>query len=185
MMKNPVPDTHEHTKACRDNFARRMAKDSKHKNESEIMHSPFKSRGEHLMKVIEFTYLGRTMTAANDDSLAVHHALAKAKSKWAELPRILGSKPILTKTFVRFYKAIALNVLLYGSETWRLPRRSLDALKAFHNKCLRTIPGKPFQWLSVGGEVTWIRPPVEPLLKKTKQANSRANYQGKAQNREV
>jgi exonuclease III len=155
MMKNPVPDTHEHTKACRDNFARRMAKDSKHRNESEIMRSPFKSRGKHLTKVIEFTYLGRTMTATNDDTLAVHHALAKAKSKWAELRRILGSKPILTKTFVRFYKAIVLNVLLYGSETWRLPRRSLAALEARQQVCTDDI------WTTVSTDVGRGRSPMD------------------------
>jgi hypothetical protein len=189
-MKNPVPTTHAQTKACKDTFARRMAKDNKQRNESEIGRSPFKSRGEALSKVMEFNYLGRTMTAANDDSLAVHRALAKAKSKWAELRRILGSKPILTKTFVRFYKAIVLNVLLYGCETWHLQSRSLDALEAFHNKCVRTISGQPFRRTKTGGEVVWIRPPVEPLLEQTnlkpiseyistRKTTFRASYQGR------
>jgi hypothetical protein len=82
-----------------------MAKDHKHRNEMEIGRSPIKSRGEPLSKVMEFNnYLGRTLTVLNDNSLAVHRAIAKAKAKWAELRRILGPKPILTKTFVRFYK---------------------------------------------------------------------------------
>jgi exonuclease III len=190
-MQRPVPQSHAQTKACQDSYARRRAKEHKHKNEKELVRSPFKARGEHLSKVTDFNYLGRTLTATNDDTLAVHHAIAKAKSKWAELRRILGSKPILTKTFVRFYKAIVLNVLLYGSETWRLPARSLAALEAFHNKCVRTMSGQPFRRLSVGGEVQWIRPPVEPLLAKTKlktiseyistrQATFRANYHGRA-----
>jgi hypothetical protein len=56
--------------------------------------------------VTDFNYLGRTLTALNDDTLSVHQAIAKAKSKWAKLRLILGSKPILTKTFVWFYKTI-------------------------------------------------------------------------------
>jgi hypothetical protein len=185
MMKNPVPHTHAQTKACKDTFARCMAKDSKHRNEREIGRSPFKSRGESLSKVMEFNYLGRIMMALNDDSLAVHHGIAKAKSKWAELWRILGSKPILTKTFVRFYKAIVVNVFLYGCETWRLQSRSLDALEAFHKKS-----GQPFRRMMTGGEVVWIRPPVEPLLERTnlkpifkyistKQTTFRASFQGR------
>jgi hypothetical protein len=187
MMQRPVPPTHAQTKACKDNHARRMAKEHKSINEREIMRSPFKSRGEHLSKVTEFNYLGRTLTAANNDTLAVHHAIAKAKRKWAELRRILMNKPLKTKTVVRFYKAIVLNVLLYGCETWQLSQRPLDALEAFHNKCVRTISGQPFQRLLVDGEIQWIRPSVEPLLQatnlstiseyiSTRQASFRASY---------
>jgi hypothetical protein len=187
-MKNPVPPTHAHTKACKENTARRLAKAQQQTNEEEINRSPFKSKGVPLTKTTEFNYLGRTLTATNDDTLAIHLAIAKAKKKWAELRRILGQKPVKPKTFGRFYKAIVLNVLLYGSESWQINQRSLDALEAFHNKCVRTISGQPFRRVAVGDEIQWIRPPVEPLLKAnklktitkyitTRRDNFRAKYQ--------
>jgi hypothetical protein len=47
-----------------------------------------------LTKVSQFPYLGLTLTVTNDDILAVQHNITKAKKKWAEMRRILGSNPI-------------------------------------------------------------------------------------------
>jgi hypothetical protein len=51
----------------------------------------------------------------------------------------LGPKPFLRNTFVRFHKAVVLNVVLYGSETWKVTKWTVETLEALHNKCVRTI----------------------------------------------
>jgi Reverse transcriptase (RNA-dependent DNA polymerase)/Endonuclease/Exonuclease/phosphatase family len=167
-MQNPVPQTHHLTKLCRDSTARRLAKVNKDINEKELMRSPFKSQNDRLQKVEDFLYLGRTLSSGNDDSLAVQRNIAKAKKKWAEIRRILSREVVKTKTFVRFYKAIVLNVLLYGSETWAITAATARSLEAFHNSCVRTISGQPIQRVAVGDEVHWVRPSIGPLLERTK-----------------
>jgi hypothetical protein len=166
--EEPVPQSHAETKACKDNTARRKAKIRRSWNELELRCLPLKARGDLLPKVDKFLYLGRILEATNDDTLAVKVATAKAKSKWAEVRRVLSREPVKTKTFVRFYKAIILNVLLYGSETWKVTRQTLDSLESFHKKCVRTISGQQIRREVVDGGVHWIRPPIGPLYSKTK-----------------
>jgi hypothetical protein len=72
------------------------------------------------------------------------------------------------KTYVRFYKAIDLNILLYGSRTWLVKQHTLDAMKSFNNKCMRTISGQPIRRQVVNGEELWIRLSIGPLLEMTK-----------------
>jgi hypothetical protein len=107
------------------------------------------------------------MAISNDDILAVQGNIAKAKKKWAEMRRIMGSEPILPKTFVRFYKAVVMNVLLYGSESWKVTEQKVGILEAFHNKCVRTITRQPVQQEVIDGELTWVRPSIARLLAKT------------------
>ena len=50
----------------------------------------FKAYGEQLESVPRFTYLGRVMTAGDDDWPSVAGNLAKARRSWGRLQRILG-----------------------------------------------------------------------------------------------
>jgi hypothetical protein len=83
--------------------------------------------------VEDFLYLGRTLSSGNNDSLGVQQNIAKAKRKWAEIQRILSQMVVKTKTYIHFYKAILLNVLLYGSKTWAILAATANYLEAFHN----------------------------------------------------
>jgi hypothetical protein len=38
-----------------------------------------------------------------------------------------------------FFKAVVMNVLLYGSESWKVTEQTMGILESFHNKCVRTI----------------------------------------------
>jgi hypothetical protein len=38
-----------------------------------------------LTKVSQFPYMGLTLTATNDNILALQHNITKAKKKWAEM----------------------------------------------------------------------------------------------------
>jgi hypothetical protein len=102
----------------------------------------------------------------------------------------LGSEPILPKTFVCFYKAVVMNVLLYGSESWKVTEQTMGILESFHNKCVRAITRQPVRQEVVDGELTWVQHPIAPLLAKTnltpiaeyiraRKANLTASYQGK------
>ena len=48
----------------------------------------FEAYGEQLESVPRFTYLGRVMTAGDDDWLAVAGNLQKARRSWGRLHRI-------------------------------------------------------------------------------------------------
>jgi hypothetical protein len=72
-----------------------------------------------------------------------------------------------------------------------MSKQALDALDAFHNKCVRTISGQPIRRETVDGEVQWIHPSIGPLLEQTKlktrteyienrKANLNASYKGKS-----
>jgi hypothetical protein len=76
--------------------------------------------------------LERNLEVANANMLAVKVATTKAKSKWGEVRRVLSSEPVKTQTCVSFYKAIILNVLLCGSETWKVTRQALDSMESFY-----------------------------------------------------
>jgi hypothetical protein len=109
-----------------------------------------------------------TRTNTNEDTLAVHRNLHKARRKWAALRRLLQTSPIKLRTFVRFYQVLVLSVLLYGSETWDLLTHSGTLLKTFHNQCVRLICGQPIRReLSADCAVSWIRPSIAPLLHAT------------------
>jgi hypothetical protein len=187
---SPASTSHYQSKLCRDLTDKRRAAAQAAFQKEEQQRSPFKHKGTALTKVSQFPYLGRTLTATNDDTLAVQRNIAKAKSKWAEMRRILGSKPILPKTFIRFYKAVVLNVVLYGSETWKVTEQTLETLEAFHNRCVRTITRQPIQREWIDGAWEWTRPPIAPLLTATnlqplsayiraRKANLTASYRGR------
>jgi hypothetical protein len=102
----------------------------------------------------------------------------------------LGLRPHSPKTFVRFYKAVVMNVLLYRSETWKVTEQTVGILEAFRNKCVRTITRQPVRQDIINSKITWIRPPIAPLLAQTKlqplahyirarQANLTVSYRGR------
>ena len=160
----PIDETHAETAYCKGIVERLQARDAERIFQEESNRSPFKHRGVHLTKVDAFLYLGRVLTASNNDHLAVHRNLTKAKQKWSQIRRILSGKAVLVRTYVRMYKAVVLSVLLYGCETWDLSLQSKASLESFHNRCVRTIMKEPIRAEFVGGETVWTRPTIQPLL---------------------
>jgi len=103
----------------------------------------FKSSDNDLERVELFKYLGRLLSSNDNDTVVIKSNLKKAKAKWAEIRRVLGSEPIMPKTYARFYHAIILNVLLYGSESWEISKQVLMNLEAFNCKLARDEHGRP------------------------------------------
>jgi hypothetical protein len=85
--KSPASQSHFASKLCRDLTSKRRATERAARQAEEVNRSPFKHKGTVLTKVpvSKFPYLGRTLTATNDDNPAVQRNIAKAKKKWAEM----------------------------------------------------------------------------------------------------
>ena len=87
--------------------------------------------GRQIKSVPRFTYLGRVMTAGDDDWPALAGNLAKARKSWGRLQGILrreGATPRISGTF---FKAVVQQVLLFGAETWVVTPKIERALSGF------------------------------------------------------
>ena len=82
--------------------------------------------------VSEFRYLGRLLTATDNEWPAVAGNTRKAWVSWGRLARVLGREGADPKVSRSFYTDVTQQVLLFGAETWVLTRNmesSLDALQ--------------------------------------------------------
>ena len=66
----------------------------------------FNAYGRRLNSVKEFRYLGRVLTATDDDWPAVARNLQKARATWGRLARILGREGADPKVSCNFYIAV-------------------------------------------------------------------------------
>ena len=72
----------------------------------------FETYGEPLEITTAFRYLGRVLTAGDDDWIAVVGNLGKVRKSWGQLLRILSREGADQKVLGIFYKAVAQAVLL-------------------------------------------------------------------------
>ena len=86
----------------------------------ESLELAFEAYREPLENVTAFRYLGRVLTAGDDDWLAVVGNFGKARNSWGRLLRILRWEGADPKLSGHFYKAVLQEVLLLGAETWVL-----------------------------------------------------------------
>ena len=124
-------------------------------------------RDDTLPKVSEFKYLGRILTADNNDWVTMSRNLSRAIERWGKIRRILVRDGATQPMMVSFYRAIILSVLLYGAETWEYSPAMVLKLEAFHNRAIRHLCGKHIHPISEDGE-TWVYPSSKELLKETK-----------------
>ena len=68
--------------------------------------------------MVVFRYLGRIITATDDDWQAVVSKLRKARKKWERMPSILRREGGNARTYGNFFKAVMQEVLIFGLETW-------------------------------------------------------------------
>ena len=92
--------------------------------------------------VPRFTYLGRVMTAGDDDWLAVAGNLTKARRSWGRLQRILGREGATARISGAFFKAVVQQVLLFGAEIWVVTPRMERALSGFLHGAARRLTGR-------------------------------------------
>ena len=80
----------------------------------------FEVYGKQLNTVPSFKYLGRILTAGEDDFPEVAGNLGKARKIWGRLKRILSREGADKRVQGNFSKAVVQQVLLFGAETWVL-----------------------------------------------------------------
>ena len=88
--------------------------------EREVTVRAFRAYGIPLEMVTSFKYLGRVISAADDDWTAVAKNLARARKVLSRMSRILTREGAAPRVSGLFFKAVVQAVLLSGSETWVL-----------------------------------------------------------------
>ena len=92
--------------------------------------------------VSEFRYLGRLLTAKDDDWLVVDRNIWKAQVSWGRLEQVLGREGADPKVSQSFYTAMTQQVLLFRAETWVLTQKMESALDAFQGRVARRPTGR-------------------------------------------
>ena len=115
--------------------------------------------GEVLEQVSAFTCLGSLITITGGTEEDVEARCRKAQVVFSILRPIWRSKFISLWTKIRIFNSNVKSVLLYGSETWRLTKKTITQLQTFTNRRL---------WYILG--VWWPRKILnEELWQRTKQ----------------
>ena len=121
---------HQATAQCKKGAERKMCRmvEAEFRDSTE---RSFEAYRKPLETVSTFKYLGRVMTAGDDDWPAVAVNLLKARKIWGRLSRILSQEGADVRVSGNFFKAVVQAVLLFGAETWVLTSRIERALESF------------------------------------------------------
>ena len=113
--------------------------------------------------VSEFRYLGRLLTATDDDWTQVTGNIRKAQVSWGRLARLLVREGADPKVSRSFYTAVTQQVLLFGAETWVLTRKLESALDAFQGRVARRLTGSQPRR---GKDGRWFYPSLAGAMKE-------------------
>ena len=94
----------------------------------------FQYYGRHLMAVEEFNYLGRLLTALDDNWPAVVGNLIKVWNRWARMSRILGQEGAYPQTYGDFYNALVQDTRLFGADSWFISLHIGRTLGGIHHR---------------------------------------------------
>ena len=106
------------------------------------MERAFEAYRKPIETVTQFKYLGRIMTAGDDDWPSVAGNLVKARKSWGRLARILSREGAEKRVLGTLFKAVVQQVLIFGAETWVLTPRIERALESFMHRTARRITGR-------------------------------------------
>ena len=116
-----------------------------------------------LAPITSFNYLGRILSAANDDWPEVVRNLWREWQKWAWLTRVLIREDTYDRTLGQIYLEVVLSVILYGSETWVTTPHIGRVLGGFHHRVAHRLKGKqPRQ----GRDSVWVYPLLEDAMEE-------------------
>ena len=121
--------------------------------------NPIPLRGEPIEDVDSFTYLGSIVSKTRGTDEDVKARIQKASKAFLMMKNIWKSGNIRLQTKLRLFNSNVRSVLLYGSETWRTNKYTIQT---FVNKCLRWILG--IRWFDkVTNVELWRRSQQEPV----------------------
>ena len=96
--------------------------------------------GNKLSSVMEFTYLGSTISSDGCIDDEIQRRMAKASASFGRLrQRLWNNHHVSMRVKGEIYRAIVLSTLLYGAEAWTVYRRHAKMLHAFMMRHLRSI----------------------------------------------
>ena len=95
-----------------------------------------------LERLEEFTYLGRVLTATNDDDRAARARINIARQTYNRMhARYMRSTRLSPQTRLRMWDAIVGAQVVFGSETWTAGVHAARALNRFQQGALRKLTG--------------------------------------------
>ena len=111
--------------------------------------------------VTSFKYLGRVLTAGDDNWTEVEGKLRKTRKIWVRMTRILIRNGAELKILGLFFKAVLQTVLLFRAETWVLNPHMYQALRSFQHRVAQWLTGRyPRQ----RGERRWEYPLLAAVM---------------------
>ena len=116
-----------------------------HKGKTKVMKvntsstEPITLEGSPLEEVESFTYLGSVIDKQGGTDADVKARIGKARTAFLQLKNIWSSRIISRHTKIRLFNSNVKSVLLYGAETWRMTKTTINKVQTFINSCLRRI----------------------------------------------
>ena len=96
--------------------------------------------GNKLNSVLEFNYLGSTISSDGCIGDEIQRRLAKASASFGQLrQRLWNNHHVSMRVKGKIYRAIVLSTILYGAEAWTVYRQQVKRLHAFMMRHLRSI----------------------------------------------
>ena len=96
--------------------------------------------GNKLNSVLEFAYLGSTISSNGCIDNEVQRRMTKASASFSRLcQRLWNNHQVSMRVKGKIYRAIRLSTLLYGAEAWTVYRRQVKKLHAFMMRHLHSI----------------------------------------------
>ena len=86
--------------------------------------------GTKLENVLCFTYLGSNLEADGDCEQDVKIKMAMAKSTFCKLMEIWKATDLSLKQKLRLYSAAVISIFSFGFQTWEMPQKLEDSLRA-------------------------------------------------------
>ena len=121
------------------------------------MYRSLTTYGSPLSKVTSFKYLGRVLSAEDDNWTAVVRNLRRARHKWVQLTWVLRREDSDARTSGQIYLVVMQAVLLYGPDTWVLTPHMQRVLGGFHHRVARRMTRQQPQKVQGKG---WVYPPT-------------------------
>ena len=129
---------------------------------TEVLYQPNSTRtreedimvdGNKLNSVLEFTYLGSTISSDGCIDDEIQRRMAKTSASFGRLrQRLWNNHHVSMRVKGKIYRAIVLSTLLYGAEAWTVYRRQVKKLHAFMMRHLRSI--MRITWMDKGNTRT-------------------------------
>ena len=101
--------------------------------------APVTVGGEPIREVESFVYLGSVVDKHGGTDRDVSSRIGKARAAFIMLKNIWASMKISMTTKLRLFNSNVKSVLLYGSETWKMTKATMQKIQTFINMCLRRI----------------------------------------------